>query len=161
MKHTNRENGRIILLVLITVLALSAFWFIALGVTGSELRIIGGKKSAAQEFFDAEAAINLAMENLDNYASQIYNSATPHNEAITFSPTNSSGEVLGTVTVRTIHSSGEGPLVPGLPDQSHTEDTRCLSGGQFGYASGVKCRLYGIYVDTGSKEIQVGVWQRK
>ena len=65
MNANQRENGRIIILVLITVFTLSAFWFIALGVTGSELRIVGGKKSAAQQFFDAEAGLNAAMENFD------------------------------------------------------------------------------------------------
>lgn len=157
MKSVRGENGRVLIFVLVIVLTLSVFWVIALRETGSELRIIGGKKSDAQEFFDAEAAINITIENLDTYAAQIYNSATPYNTAITFSPTNASGEVLGVVTVRAIHSSDEGPIIPGLPDQIH--EYNC--GGATGITAGIKCRRYGIHVDTGDKEIQVGVWQRK
>jgi len=154
MKSVRGENGRILIFVLVIVLTLSVFWVIALRETGSELRIIGGKKSDAQEFFDAEASINIAIENLDTYASQIYNSATPYDTAITFSPTNSSGEVLGVVTIRTIDDKSP---APGLPNQIH--EYNC--GGGTGITAGIKCRRYGIHVDTGNKEIQVGVWQRK
>ena len=70
MKAHDHENGRILIFVLITVFTLSAFWFVALTSTGHELQWVGGSKSKAQQFFDAEAGLNGAMESFDT----LYNS---------------------------------------------------------------------------------------
>lgn len=157
MNANKRENGRIIILVLITVFTLSAFWFIALGVTGSELRIVGGKKSAAQQFFDAEAGLNAAMENFDVLYNSLSGDVTT--AVATMSPTDptSGNRVVANVTCRPIQNVN--PTLAqnyGLPVQKH-EFTPPAGAG-----SGVnttKAMRYGINSASGDKEIQVGVYR--
>ena len=102
MKSCDRENGRVILLVLITVFTLSAFWFVALSVTGSELQAVGGRKSEAQQFFAAEAGLNAAMENFDTLYNSLSGDVTT--AVATMSPTDptSGNQVVAIVTLRPI-----------------------------------------------------------
>lgn len=148
MFSTSGENGRVLLLVVVTIFALSAFWFIALGVTGSELGIVGGKKSAAQDFYDAEAGLTAAMENFmtlyDSLSGPIASAvSTPMN--VTYN-----GTTVATVTMRPIS-----PAVTGFPQQNHDS---CPSEFYEKNGSDAECGLYGITSVAGGKELQIGVY---
>ena len=153
MDAHNNENGRIIILVLITVFTLSAFWFVALTSTGRELQWVGGIKSDAQQFFDAEAAVNLAIENIHTSTSAIYNSTTWYNSSVTMTPTDLSGRELAVVTVRPIQNLS---VAAGFPLQSHEFTPPAGSGSGVNTTTG---KRYGISAVAGGKVIQVGVYR--
>ena len=156
MKSKNHESGRIILIVLVTVFALSAFWFIALAVTGSELQAVGGRKSAAQQFFDAEAGLNAAIENFDALYNSLSGDVTT--AVATMSPTDptSANRVVANVTCRPIQNVNPAMAESyGLPVQSHEFNPPPGSG------SGVnttRALRYGFNSVAGQKEVQAGIY---
>lgn len=162
MNARNSENGRIIIFVLITVFTLSAFWFIALAVTGSELQVVGGKKSAAQQFFDAEAGVNAIIENF-NAATPVLNgdlTTVLYSASIkdpTSDPDPAKQRVVAQVTVRPVQNiDATAASNNRLPLQAHEFDPPVGSG------SGVNTavsRRYAITAASGNKEIQVGVYR--
>lgn len=162
MDSNNSENGRIIIIVLITVFTLSAFWFIALSVTGSELQVVGGKKSAAQQFFDAEAAINAVIENF-NAANLVLNGDlttvvyTTSVKDPTSDPNPANQRVVAQVTVRPVQNIDAAAATGNrLPLQTHEFDPPVGSGS--GVNTAVSKR-YAITAASGKKEIQVGVYR--
>lgn len=155
--NAKRQEGRILVLILVTVFALSAFWFIALSMTGTELQRIGGKSSAAQQFFDAEAGLNAAMEEFD----VLYNALTGDitTAVATLSPTDptSGGRVVAAVTLRPIQDVDASLAQSyGLPVQAHRFRPPAGSGSGVNTARAMR---YGINAASGSKEIQVGVYR--
>ena len=161
MKSCDRENGRVILLVLITVFTLSAFWFVALSVTGSELQAVGGKKSAAQQLFDAEAGLNVAMENFGTLTDSFTGNETTDVVYNTVKDPTSSADpatqrVVAAVTVRPIQDDATVAATNGQPAQAHKSTPPA------GSSSGVNStvtRRYSINSVAGDKELQVGVYR--
>jgi len=161
MKYCERENGRVILLVLVTVFALSAFWFIALSTTGFELQAVGGRKSAAQQLFDAEAGLNVAMENFGDLTDLFTgNTATDVVYNTIKDPTSSADpalqRIVAEVTVRPIQEDTAIALANGQPAQAHKSTPPA------GSSSGVNStvtRRYSINSVAGDKELQVGVYR--
>ncbi|RLB67826.1 MAG: hypothetical protein DRH08_02660 [Deltaproteobacteria bacterium] len=159
MKAHDRENGRIIIMVLIVVFTLSAFWFIALSVTGSELQIVGGRKSAAQQFFDAEAGLNAAIENFDTLYNTLLLESDLTIAVATLSPTDptTANRVVAEVTCRPIQDE-DATLAASynLPVQAH--EFSCPPGSGGGVNTTI-CRRYGITAVANGKEIQIGVFR--
>lgn len=157
MNSKNNENGRIIILVLITVLTLSAFWFIALTSMGKELQWVGGSKSKAQQFFDAEAGLNAALENFDVLYNSLAGDITT--AVATLSPTDptSGNRVVADVTCRPIQDE-DSTLAQdyGLPVQSH--ELRPPAGTGAGVNTSRAMR-YGVNSVSGDREIQIGVYR--
>lgn len=159
MKSCDRENGRIIILVLIVVFTLSAFWFIALSVTGSELQAVGGRKSDAQQFFDAEAGLNAALENFDALYNTLSLTSDLTTAVATMSPTDptSANEIVAVVTLRPIQDE-DATLAASynLPVQSH--EFSCPPESGCGVGSCV-CKRFGMTSVSGDKEVQIGVYR--
>ena len=161
MNAHNNENGRIILLVLVTVFALSAFWFVALTSTGNELQWVGGSKSGAQQFFDAEAGLNVAMERFDGLANSL---GTVVTTAVVYNtikdPTSSADPAaqrgVARITLRPIQSDATVAAANGQPAQSH--ESTPPAGSSSGVNSTVT-RRYSINSVAGQKELQVGVYR--
>jgi len=157
MKSVRGENGRILIFVLIVVLTLSVFWVIALSETGSELRIVGGKKSDAQQFFDAEAGLKIALENFDVLYNSLSGDVTTAVATMTPTDPTSGNRIVANVTLRAIQNEDAALAQSyGLPVQRHEFRPPAGSG------SGVnttKAMRYGINSVSGNKEIQVGVYR--
>ena len=157
MKAHDHENGRIIIFVLITVFTLSAFWFVALTSTGHELQWVGGSKSKAQQFFDAEAGLNVAMENFGTLTdSFVGNAATDVVYNTIKDPTSSADpatqRVVAEVTVRPIHLA----TTHDQPAQAHASTP---SAGSSSGVNSTVTRRYSINSVAGDKELQVGVYR--
>lgn len=151
MHAKQRESGRIIIVVLITVFTLSAFWFIALGVTGSELRVVGGKKSAAQQFYDAEAGVVAVVNSFDANLPTSPSAAPVSNATIS-----DGARAVAQVTVRPVRDDAGYAATHNLPQQNFEFDPPEGSG------SGVNTSIAQRYVITsaaGDRVIQVGVYQ--
>lgn len=161
MNSKNCENGRIIIVVLITILTLSAFWFIALSVTGTELRVVGGKKSAAQQFYDAEAGISAVIEsfgtvspNLNGDLATVVHTGTIKDPNSDPNPANQ--RVVAQVTVRPVQNIDAAAATNNrLPFQAHVTEG-CSPGSG---VNTVECRRYAITAISGGREIQVGVYR--
>lgn len=155
MPARNHESGRILVLMLITVLTLSAFWFVALSTTGSELQTVGGRKSAAQQFFDAEAGLNLAMEKFADFTGSLAGDVTT--TVVYNTLRDPSSRVVAQVTIRPIQNVNAGiAAANGQPVQSHTSTPPA------GSSSGVNStvtRRYSINSAAAGKELQVGVYR--
>lgn len=157
MNAQNNENGRIVILVLITVLTLSAFWFIALTSMGKELKWVAGSKSDAQKFFDAEAGLNAAMESFDTLYNSLSNDVTTAKATLSPKDPTSSNRVVAVVTLRPIQNEDVTLAQSyGLPVQPHEFRPPAGSG------SGVnttRAMRYGINSVSGGKELQVGFYR--
>lgn len=157
MISTSGENGRVLILVVVTIFALSAFWFIALGETGSELRIVGGKKSDAQQFFDAEAGLNLAIEHFDALYNSLSGDVTTAVVSVTQTDPTDGNRVVANVTCRAIQNKDSALAQSyGLPVQKHEFRPPAGSGSGVNTTKAVR---YGINSVAGNKEIQVGVYR--
>lgn len=161
MHSASGQNGRIILVVLVTIFTLSAFWFIALGETGLELRVVGGKKSAAQQFFDAEAGLNVAMENFGTMAASLGNDLTTAvvNQTVK-DPTSAvdpaDQRIVAEISLRPIQSDAGVATSHGQPAQNHESTPPA------GSSSGVNTTVtkrYSVNATSGSRELQVGVYR--
>ena len=124
MKAHDHENGRILIFVLITVFTLSAFWFVALTSTGHELQWVGGSKSKAQQFFDAEAGLNVAMEKFGDFDDSLGADVTTAVVYNTIKDPTSSADpaaqrVVAEITLRPIQSDITVATTNGQPAQSH------------------------------------------
>lgn len=162
MKSRDGENGQILIIVMVAVFTLSAFWFIALSATGTELQRVGGRKSAAQQFFDAEAGLNAAMENFSFLADSLTNDIAT---AVVYNtikdPTSSSDpatqRIVAEVALRPIQNVDAGiALANGQPAQSH--ESTPPAGSSSGVNSTVT-RRYSINSVAGKKELQIGVYR--
>ena len=156
MKSTCNENGRILLLVLVTIFALSAFWFIALSTTGLELRTVAGRKSASQQFFDAEAGINAAMEDFDVLYTALTGDITSAVATFSLTDPTDGGRAVADVTCRPIQDKNAALAQSyGLPVQPHEFNPPPGSG------SGVnttRALRYGFNSVAGQKEVQAGIY---
>ena len=61
------QSGRVLILVMIFMFTLSAFWIIALSMTGSEMSFVGGRKTASQQFYDAETGVSRIFDTLSTH----------------------------------------------------------------------------------------------
>lgn len=151
-----QQSGRILIIVLIFMLTLSAFWFIALSSTGAEMQLVGGRKTATQQFFDAEAGLAAAMESAGDWMTDAFLSEDPATAQIT-PPTISdpeSGKAVATITCRPVQADNPGAAVARkLPVQAHVGPPPP------GYGSRFAVKRYAInsVSATGGKEIQAGV----
>lgn len=162
MTFQNNESGRIIILVLVTVFALSAFWFIGLSVTGLELKAVGGKKSDAQQLFDAEAGLNAAMENFDALVGSMSNDVTT---AVVYNtikdPTSSAipanQRVVAEVTLRPIQD--EDATIAQANDQPVQKHMSTPPAGSSSGVNSTVTRRYSINSVAGNREVQAGVYR--
>lgn len=160
MKTRNNENGRIIILILITIFTLSAFWFVALTSTGRELQWVGGSKSNAQQFYDAEAGLNLAMEKFHDFSGALSPDVTT---AVVYNtikdPTTSADpaaqRVVAEITLRPIQSDVTVAMAHDQPAQAH--ESIPPAGSKSGVNSTVT-RRYSINAVAGNKVLQAGVY---
>lgn len=158
----DRESGRILLLVMVTIFALSAFWFIALSTTGLELRTVGGRKSASQQFFDAEAGLTAAMENFSGLAGSLgLDVTTTFVTEEVKDPTSAADpadqRVVAEITLRPIQRQSL------TKSQEHNQPyQRHESAPPAGSGSGVNSTVikrYSIDSKSGNKELQAGVYR--
>ncbi len=161
MNVHNNEDGRVIILVLITVFTLSAFWVVALTSTGYELQWVGGSKSKAQKFFDAEAGLNVAMEKFGDFADSLSADVTTAVVYNTIKDPTSAADpvnqrVVAEITLRPIQSDAGVAVTNGQPAQRH--ESTPPAGSSSGVNSTVT-RRYSINSVAGGKELQIGVYR--
>lgn len=154
LKEKNRtQNGRVLILVVIFMFTLSAFWIIALSMTGSELTFVGGRKTASQQFYNAEAGVAAAITTLPANI-PVGDLASAKTE---LTVKNASNKDVAKVVVRPIQNVDAATATDNkLPLQEHEFDPPEGSG------SGVNtavARRYAIMSEAGGKEIQVGVYR--
>ena len=152
-KNTSAQEGRVLIMVIIFMFTLSAFWIIALTMTGSELSFVGGRKTASQQFYDAEAG---AAWVIDNFSANI--PTTPTSAPVRNVTVADGGKTVAQVTVRPIKNDATYASSNSLPQQEHVfTGEGCNEGNGFGT---VECRRYAITATAGGKQILVGVYRR-
>ena len=154
--HRNMESGRVLILVMIFMLTLSAFWIVALSMTGEELRFVGGlsgRRAATQSFYNVEAG---TAEFFDDFADRVPTSppsAPVSQETFTYA-----GKTVA-VEARPIRNDATYADTYRLPQQEHVfTGEGCNEGSGF---ETVECRRYAITARAADgREVQVGVFQR-
>ena len=144
------QDGRVLILVLIFMLTLSAFWVVALSMTGSELSFVGGRKAAGQDFFEAEEGITRVIDTLTANMPTTPVAAPVRNVTVT-----SAGKVVAEVTVRPVRNDATYAETYDLPQQEHEFNP-------VGSGSGVNtavARRYAVTAEAGGKVVQVGVYR--
>lgn len=152
-KESSAQSGRVLILVVIFMFTLSAFWIIALSMTGSELSFVGGRKVASQQFYDAEAGVASAIDTLP--------ANTPTGPLATsktvLTVKDAANNDVAKATVRPIQNvDAAAALSNNLPFQDHEFTPPEGSG------SGVNtavARRYSIMSESGTKIVQVGVYR--
>lgn len=142
-KNRKQENGNILVLVLILMSTLAAFWMIALTSTGSELSLVGGRKSATQQFFNAESGIADTLKDMDAFRAGILD-IDPSNPDDNYQPDPQPGHA--DVTVWRIQSAAT--PTPPLP-------TRCIP--PAGAEADAEIECYAVRSVSGGKQVEVGV----
>ena len=143
-KKPSAQDGRVLILVMIFMFTLSAFWIIALSMTGSELSFVGSRKTSSQRFYDAEAGAAYAIDKLhENIPPAL---TTPRNVDVT-----ATGITGLTVTVQSVHAAATD-----TPQQEHEFDPPAGSGSG---VNTVVARRYAVTSAAGGKIIQAGVYR--
>lgn len=151
MTNRNAQSGRVLILVLIFMLTLSAFWIIALSTTGSELSMTGSRKVAGQQFYDAEAGAAAVLDSFETNLPTAPPAAPVRNVTVT-----DGAKTVAQVTVRPVRNDTAYASANALPQQDFEFDPPEGSG------SGVNTSLAQRYVITseaGGRTIQVGVYR--
>lgn len=163
MPTRNGERGRVLILVIIIIFTLSAFWFVALSSTGNELRLTGGRKSAAQQLFDAEAGVNAVIEDFNAVAPSLGGDPTTAVATLqvkdpTTNPDPALQRVVAQITCRPIQDE---LAIAGQPADEHRPAISADLGIPLQrlerYSVDARVFRYSINSVAGDKEIQVGV----
>jgi hypothetical protein len=151
-RKQSRESGRVLVLMVILMLTLSALWIIALTMTGSELSFVGGRKTVSQRFYDAEAG---ATEVLENFEANI--PTTPANAPVTsVTVTDEAGNNVANVTIRPVRNDATYAQTFNLPQQEHEFAPPEGSGSGVNTA---EARRYAITSEAGGRIVQTGVYR--
>ena len=152
-KNKSAQEGRVLILVVIFMFTLSAFWVIALSMTGSELSFVGGRKTASQQFYYAEAGAAAVIDTISTNVPTGPWATAFKDVTIKVSINNDEAKV----TVRPIQNVDATAAENNkLPVQEHEFDPPEGSG------SGVNtavARRYAIASAAGGKIVQVGVYR--
>lgn len=148
IKRRKEQSGRVLILVLVILGVLTIFWMVGLNSTGSELLSVGGRKSATQQLFDAEAGVAWTLDRFTTFmpAGTAPVPATPTDGAKT----------VAEVRVFQIQNDAAYAIANDLPQQDFETDPPEDSG------SGVNtsvARRYAITAEAGGKVVQVGVYR--
>lgn len=147
-KRRRQQSGRVLILVLVLLGVMTIFWTVALNTTGSELLSVGGRKSATQQLFDAEAGV---AWTLDRFTTFMPTGTAP----VPATPTDGTKNVAQ-VTVRQIQNDADYAAANNLPQQEH--EFAPPEGSGSGVNAAVS-RRYAITAEAGGKTLQVGVYR--
>lgn len=158
--RNRQQSGRVLILVVVIILVLSAFWFIALSSTGNELTVAGGRKSATQQLFDAEAGLAAAIGNLSGLvpSGNLTSAVTQVDIKDPASAPNPADQrVVARIICRPVQDIDAAAAAANrLPVQAHEFDPPAGSGS--GVNTGV-ARRYALTATSGQREVQVGVYR--
>jgi len=148
VSRRKQQSGRVLILVLVILGVLTIFWAVALTSTGSELLAVGGRKSATQQLFYAEAGVASVIDTLT--------ANTPTGTAPVNVTVKDGVKDVAQVTVLQIQNDEDHARDNNLPRQDFEFDPPEGSG------SGVNtavARRYAVTAEAGGKIVQVGVYR--
>jgi len=148
VSRRKQQSGRVLILVLVILGVLTIFWVVALTSTGSELLAVGGRKSATQQLFYAEAGVASVIDTLTAY--------TPTGTDPVNGTVKDGVKDVAQVTVLQIQNDEDHARDNNLPRQDFEFDPPEGSG------SGVNtavARRYAVTAEAGGKIVQVGVYR--
>lgn len=152
IKRKKEQSGRVLILVLIILGVLTIFWTVALTSTGSELLTVGGRRSATQQLFDAEAGVATVVDTFA--ANQPTGPLATAKTELTVKDANNND--LARVTILPVQNDAAFAAANNLPRQDHEFDP------PDGAGSGVNTMVAHRYVITsevGGKIIQTGIYR--